>query len=677
MCIYKIIIIVFCLSLLAQGQSGGITDKTAAAATDSTKKKTVIDSVRIPQRTDSLQNKAATADTAKKKAVIDTVRFQQQKQFAQQSRVITDSTFLWNDYRYFADFLGSSGISFKRSLGTSGQPEEVLLYGLGNGMISAFEDGELANNRSSGIFNFNYLQGEGVEKIELLPLSRGFLYGPLNNPVSFHAIGTSGISGVPYTRVKYFQAPFLEGFFDFRQQQMFFKKLYFALEVSNRKKDEGYAASGSSSWLASVQLMYPLSKKLTLGAIYRFTKFAPGLFGGVDMDSIKAIYKKPGEVLYDEILAPIATPDRYYSTFQNGLSFSARYLYNENFYNEFVVYGRESVSMFRMNTEDTLGSPGRISINQSVKTAGLKLQHELITDELIVSVNEGIENSTGRDTFYTGNPTYRAWYLSGSATFFPKRNIQPSVFAKIAGNNNNILPGAGADVKVNLFKGISVYAGMSAFQREKGFWTTVKTTFSVAEGRLEYAVSPGEQYHVSVYHYRSADAVGKKDILVAENNSIGKLTVSEDKIEASGIAFSGTKKIGYLSIEGSLSGFIAQNKTGKSAEIPLLSGQAGIYYCNVHFDSSLVIKTGLNARFFSQFTPLAYDLFFNTTYQKAGTAAVAGNADLSYFMAGEIKKRAIVYFTWENILDRKYYLTAYYPMPRRGIRLGITWQLYN
>ncbi|MBI5726873.1 MAG: hypothetical protein HY965_03400, partial [Ignavibacteriales bacterium] len=48
-----------------------------------------------------------------------------------------------------------------------------------------------------------------------------------------------------------------------------------------------------------------------------------------------------------------------------------------------------------------------------------------------------------------------------------------------------------------------------------------------------------------------------------------------------------------------------------------------------------------------------------------------------YFMAGEIKKRAIVYFTWENILDRKYYITAYYPMPRRGLRLGIAWQLYN
>jgi outer membrane cobalamin receptor len=50
---------------------------------------------------------------------------------------------------------------------------------------------------------------------------------------------------------------------------------------------------------------------------------------------------------------------------------------------------------------------------------------------------------------------------------------------------------------------------------------------------------------------------------------------------------------------------------------------------------------------------------------------------VDFTLAGEIKKAAIVYFTWENLFDETYYIVPYYPMFRRGIRFGVAWELFN
>jgi outer membrane cobalamin receptor len=50
---------------------------------------------------------------------------------------------------------------------------------------------------------------------------------------------------------------------------------------------------------------------------------------------------------------------------------------------------------------------------------------------------------------------------------------------------------------------------------------------------------------------------------------------------------------------------------------------------------------------------------------------------LDFSLAGEIQKAAIVYFIWENLFDKKHYLTPYYPMPFRNIRFGVAWEFLN
>jgi len=52
-------------------------------------------------------------------------------------------------------------------------------------------------------------------------------------------------------------------------------------------------------------------------------------------------------------------------------------------------------------------------------------------------------------------------------------------------------------------------------------------------------------------------------------------------------------------------------------------------------------------------------------------------SQLDFTIAGTIRKVAIVYFSWENLLNEKYFIVPYYPMRERGIRFGIAWELFN
>jgi len=50
---------------------------------------------------------------------------------------------------------------------------------------------------------------------------------------------------------------------------------------------------------------------------------------------------------------------------------------------------------------------------------------------------------------------------------------------------------------------------------------------------------------------------------------------------------------------------------------------------------------------------------------------------VDFTIAGIIQKVAIVYFSWENLFDKQYFIVPYYPMRERGIRFGLAWEMFN
>jgi len=110
---------------------------------------------------------------------------------------------------------------------------------------------------------------------------------------------------------------------------------------------------------------------------------------------------------------------------------------------------------------------------------------------------------------------------------------------------------------------------------------------------------------------------------------------------------------------------------------PEFTTQSSLFFNSILFDSSLYLKTGFTFKYQSSQKYFQYDFYNSRVYFYVNEKDLSSNNQLDFFLAGRIQGRAILYFIWENLFDEQYYITPYYPMPARGIRFGVSWELYN
>ena len=108
--------------------------------------------------------------------------------------------------------------------------------------------------------------------------------------------------------------------------------------------------------------------------------------------------------------------------------------------------------------------------------------------------------------------------------------------------------------------------------------------------------------------------------------------------------------------------------------MPDLNFMSGVFYNGILFNSNLNLKTGFlfyytGAQNLTQIYSQPVLSYYNNN--------IASSLKIDFTLIGEIRRVAIIYFTWENLLDKKYFITPFYPMPSRGIRFGLGWELFN
>lgn len=102
--------------------------------------------------------------------------------------------------------------------------------------------------------------------------------------------------------------------------------------------------------------------------------------------------------------------------------------------------------------------------------------------------------------------------------------------------------------------------------------------------------------------------------------------------------------------------------------IPDIFSKTGIYLSDSLFSSNLNIKSGFVFTYYGRIK------YINTL---GSIFATDPAFTIDFTLAGRIRNAATVYFTWENLLDEKYYLIPYYPALGRNLRFGIAWDLFN
>jgi outer membrane cobalamin receptor len=651
----------------------------AFAAPDSLMQKSVAPDTLLQKKAhpDSLTSQKYIPDSTKAKKIIDTTRFVLPRVFYNNNSCISDSTFLWNDYRYAADVLSLFPATFDRSLGTLGQHEELLIYGRGYNNESVFQDGLLLNDRTSNNFDFNYIQVESTDSIEIASLPRGFLYGPKNNPVSINVIPSSKAVTMPYSRIKFYQAPNGEAMLDARFNQRVYKKAQLSFDITNRKIDQSYENSDYSLWGVKAGLMVPLNNSTTLFTNFQHDRMVTGLYGGVNVDSTASQYADVNSAVYSPVQAFPNYAYRYEKQHQNTVSVMLNSAYKNNAFTSLRLYFRDNLTEYRENEYNQDASKQRIVFNRASKTEGISLRQDLNLPIGSLNAFGGYEYSKVNDFYSFYRPQASTLYAGASfnmALF--DSSVVPSVFAKYLNISGTAYKGAGADIQYNITDKLNFYAGYSSFEKQREFiYDPDKNNMQNAELKLR-AAYPLYRFEWTAF-YSHGNKLADSSVEVYANDESGKIFVNANDEPVTGMGISFSTRFAFLQLESSVSyqKSTMNNKTVKT--VPEFSGNAGLFYRGVHFDTSLVIKAGLQAKFFTGFTPLQYDYFYTRTYYSSSVQAVKANCILNIVVVGEIKKAALVYFTYDNLLGAQYYLTPIYPAFGRGMRFGLSWELWN
>jgi hypothetical protein len=609
---------------------------------------------------------SVSADTtgllSKKKniAKADTLVPLQQQPLYSGSYCISNSTINHFDYRYSGNILEKFPFDFLRDKGFIGQQSETFLYGAGNTGISFLQDGILFNNPYTNSLDLNNIQSEFVDSIEILPSPRGFLFGLTPNPVTVNFISKDYLSVTPYSKIKYYQGPG-EAFVDALFSALLIKDFNILVDITNRSIDSTYANSDFSIWHAKVRLKYFLSNSFNFEGTYGYVKSEKGLNGGINADSIANSGEDINSQLYNENFAPVNFLNRDQEFIEH--FFNLRLLSN--------LKGKLKGSTdfyFRFNQDKVSNiDSSLLNINNKNKIYGINFR-QLFSSPLLnidfIGNYEHIDFNSGlleRNKYSVNKNSSDNLSLAAIMSFkLLNESLTPSFYYKYFNGkgfnlDNKSLGGFGADLTYRLNGNLNFYAGYSNYKIEKS-----GKNINDLEASINY----------------SAQNIFLSLVLFSRNLIIGTALPDVYYYDHKNLTGSGLK-VNYLFEKVLLEAageYYLNAKNDLKNLMPDLNFMSGIYYKDILFHSNLNLKTGF--------------LFYYTG--KQNLPAVYSQEVLNYFnyeipfslrvdytLAGEIQKVAIVYFTWENLFNKQYFITPFYPMPSRSIRFGVSWELFN
>lgn len=656
-------------------------------AQDTKQKDTV--SVRIPAAAaDSLAAPDSAASVKSPQPGI--VRFHRPE--VSSSYFISRNDIRYNDYRNTADLLSWFPGSFYNDLGYAGAPGEERIYGHGFGDVTFLRDNMPLNNRLSNTFDIYNMRSEAVDSIEIVRSPRAFLYGLFNNSsaVILHEKDRYSIRGsrLPYTRMRYYQAPNEEAMIDFIYNSYLHRRLLVTVGFMNMRSDSNFTNSGYTTWQGTAEVKYLLSDKFTISFIYDYLKSHVQLNYGLNRVGI--IQEAGGDIKkYKDVisyytgeprLAPVERQDDYQNTVQNG--------YSLNMTAQMSDYVTARVKLFYTDHTreywryDPLGQsilpPEFKRFDYDYKNYGLLAEAAYDNGTSALSVMGGLDIL--RPQAYVSGDNDPGYYISAIYTHrLLSASLLPSVFAKHMQKNGNAYDGFGADLTYKINDQWSVYAGLSGFRKSSAAEPVSNADYmkSLMEGGINFS-SGSTRLSVSLFLDRT-DAEDETAIISRWQWQMVPAVVLRNDDEFMGALVSFDYGYGHFLLQ-TRAAWYGQQKRKEYMRIPEYNLRAGLYYMDILFNSNLRLKTGFVFRSTgsqSDQYEYAFDTMLRLPYAQQNSTKSSPVYLVDYTATGEIQERAVLYLTVENLFGTKYYITPFYPMPGTSVRLGLSWEFLN
>lgn len=644
----------------------------------------VFDSLNI---SDSLAIQHATS----KSLLIDAIEIRSNNNY---SNNIKHKDFSTDDYRNLSDIFTYMPFGFVQDLGSLGQPNEQMFYGLGFSNISYNRDGVLLNNRLQNSYDLNKLNSERIDSLEIVPLTRGFLYSPYNNPVSVNIHSRFNYSTRAVTRLKFFQASYDEGFIDVLFHTHITNKLNFGIGASNSAIDSRFENSDYESWKLDAKIAYLVNDEINITANYFYTYDTLALFGGVDTNTLVNDDFSP--VLYG---STSGKSSRYQLTYNHNASVKLLTTLIPNSKTDLTVYYNSTSQEFRQNIDSLASNIPSITHDNYFNTLGVRFQNYYNSDNITFDLIANYETTTAETDFKT-NFTDNILTLSGKLNYQLTPMFIPSIFGKINNFNDEMLLGYGIDFSGAFNSTLSYFVGISWFEKQISILEQSYSshTYILYPYNIISPLNPSNNTSIEIgFKFDSNVISGRisyfnylsKNSLIPHTagNISDTLLINElyyytqENIENSGVNLSFDFKLWRFLFSNNFNYYFSSRDERVYAS-PDYTLAGKLYYLDQLFNNNLDVKAGINYRFTGGQSPFVYDFekslqFRSELTQMVNYSDVPVSFQLDLYLAGTIQERATIFLTFENLLDTDYYIAPYYFKQPLTMRLGVSWLLFD
>jgi len=603
---------------------------------------------------------------------------------------LNDQEIYYSDYRYSGDIFTNVPYGFLQDLGHLGQPNELMLYGLGFTQINYSRDGISLNNRWQNSFDLYQLQSETIDSIEIVNLTRGFLYGNYNNPVTVNFYTKDKMSSRPYTRLRFYQGNFDEGYLDVLFNMYITRRLNFGAGVTVNGIDSRFKNSDYESWRLNGKIGYMFSNSLNVTASYYYVRDSIQLNGGVIDPSMN-----------DYQTAVVFYPNRYKRNTRHQLDVKILGNYLSDSPTDLTIYYRYNLQEFRQDKDSLDSSIPVIIDNNSYKVLGINFRQYFNTGWMnldVIGNYEGIDYTTD---VLKEDTTDDMLSLSGKIQFnITDSKFIPTAYAKYVRYNKTNYFGFGSDVNVNLndqfklFGGLSFYNKIPSILERQYFGGTLNNGDDNIPKSKVSTLEIGAQFNfkylngsVSYFSIKNDNALNPVIDQYSDTLLINEVGYFQNyNLENRGINLLINLKIWkiLLNANGSYYFLNSNNVNYSLLEITIAGG---IYYIDTLYNSNLKLKTGVNLKYTGNQPFFTYDFekSLQSIYsysQRSGLALLsndpgASSYQIDLFLSATIQDRAIIFFVYENILNNQYFIVPNYYKQQTGIRFGLSWELFD
>jgi outer membrane cobalamin receptor len=581
------------------------------------------------------------------------------------TRVIRAEELAFQEYRSLADILGTLPGAFVRDFGSPGLATGLTLRGAGAQSIALLGDGAPLNEPLTGAYNLAYYPTEQIERIEVVPATRSFLYGINGSGGLVNVVSKSKKALVAQSRIRYSESAHGYGFVDGTVSQDVIRGLNVTAGLQHATFDKRYANSLYDDWTAHAKIRYNVSSGVNAFASFISNAAQRGLNGGVDPAT-------PDSLRYDELLAKVVNTDAYekVTRYDSQLGVAVRPAFDSTSVHTLTFYLSTQLREYR--DEENRPNPNGITVKEDHRSQwyGVRwlLQHpigassldvgaEIASRAVIASPETGQRRETDKSAF-------------GLFTLRPAGGAAVAGYARLEHYLSDAKLSYGGDATFSPDGGVTVRGGYSrsfrypTFQESSRYENVVGSSdygtperHDVFEGSVRYDRPGGARLGLTLFRRVVRGAI-------AAESAGGREVVN-------GISLDGRARIGSFLLEGTLDRFDGGSLL--AAGVPPWQLRCGAYFMDTVVNGHLGLKAGFRGGVTDGFRANAFD---PRRLLYTGGADVGPAGTLDFLLIGHIGD-AYIHLLWENLLGRQYVTTYLYPMEGRALRFGISWDFLN